>query len=367
MNKIALLFDRAYIDAHPCFTELANHLAINGFLVDLFMFIKSNNHHPFFENQNIQMLPFPDSKFQKAEYWSKIMYSKDRKYCAAFGTPVQGAWVAYKTAKIQRIPYYYLADELIEQIIANSPLAIQEKLEKRNYLANRNAAASIALSEERYQIQKISNKISYSHDHIVIPNSQSGNSKRIKSNYFRDYFDIEDRKPILLFAGTLDWILAKRIFEETKNYGERDYHLIFHSRTLGMMGEENHPFIKMSKVPLPGMMLNYALSSADIGLALYDKRSIAETRNAFTGGKIGTYLKNELPLIVGNAAELKIFEKEGVGKFWEGEGAFDEVAYQSITNIEKYRKNISDFYKRNLQYEFFFEELKNHIMKSIRD
>ena len=310
MNKIALLFDRAYVDTQHCYMELANQLANSGFQVDLYMPFRANNHLPFFENPSIRILPFPDSIFQKTEYWSKIIYSKDRRYKAVIGTPILGTWIAYKTAQIQRIPLYYFADELAEHIIVSSPLPIRKKLVRENYLANRNSIASIVLSEERYIEQKILNKIEYPHDHIVIPNSQSGNAQRLRSNYFRDFFNIEDGKPILLFAGTLDWNLAKKVFEETKTYSERAYHLIFHARTLGLMGEKSHPFIKISNIPLPGSMMNYAISSADIGLALYDKNFTQEIRNGFTGGKIGTYLKNELPIIAGSAENLIFFEKK---------------------------------------------------------
>jgi len=366
IERIALIYDRGYIDTQPCYMELAAQLANNGFHVDLYMLIQTNNHLPFFENQTIRILPFPDSVFQKAEYWSKIMYAKDRKYKAIIGTPVHGAWVAYKTAKIQGIPYYYFADELIEQLIIGSPPVVQRKLEKRNYLANRKAIASITLGEERYNIQKKLNKIDYPHEHIIIPNAQSGSAKKVKSNYFRDIFNIEDRKPILLYAGTLHWNLAKRIYEETKNYGERDYHLIFHARTLGLMGEESHPFIKISNMPLPGSILNYAISSADIGLALYDKNVTGEIRNAFTGGKIGTYLKNELSVIAGTAENLRFYEEKNVGVYWDGESSFEEIAIRGIENMEINRKNIPAFYREHLQYELFFEHFKAHLRRSIK-
>jgi hypothetical protein len=366
MQRIALLFDRAYFDTQPCFMELAIQLANSGFLVDIYMPFKSNNHLPFFENNSIRILPFPDSGFQKAEYWSKIIYSKDRKYNAIIGTPVRGVWVSYNTARIQQIPYYYFADELVDHIVVNSPPGTQKKLGKRNYLANKNAIASIVLSEERFNIQKILNKIDYPHDHIVIPNAQSGDAKRLKSNYFRDYFNIEDRKPILLFIGTLGWNLAKKIYEETKNYGEREYHLIFHARTSGLMGGKSHPFIKISDIPLPGSILNYAISSVDLGLALYDKNFTQENRNGFTGGKIGTYLKNELPIIAGSAENLRLFEEKEVGVYWNGESPFDEIASKAIRNMEINRKNIPTFYRENLQYEFFFEKFKSHLERSIK-
>jgi hypothetical protein len=238
-------------------------------------------------------------------------------------------------------------------------------LERRNYLSNKGSAASIALGEERYLIQKKLNQIGYPHEHFIMPNAPSGKPVRLKSNFFRDIFAIEDRKPILLFAGTLNWKLARQLFEQTKSYSERDYHLIFHARTLGLMGEEKHPFIKISNVPLPANLMNYAVSSADIGLALYDKTSEIESMNGLTGGKIGTYLKNKLPLIAGSAENLRVFEDEKVGVFWDGENDFDEIATKAITNIEIYRTHIDSYFQKNLQYDVFFQAFKEHLMKVI--
>jgi hypothetical protein len=366
MNRIALLFDRAYIETQPCFMELAIQLANNGFHVDLYMIMQSNNHLPFFENQTIRILPFPDSVFQKAEYWSKILYAKDRKYKAIIGTPFRGTWVAYKTAAIQKIPYYYLSDELSEHLLTGFNVGQRNKWVKRNYISNKNAAATIALGEERYAAQREQNKIDFSHDHIVLPNAQAGNAIKLRSHFFRDIFNIEDHKPILLFAGTLNWNLARKIYEETKTYSDRDYHIVFQSRTIGLMGEQKHPFIKMSTIPIPAIMMNYAVSSADIGLALYDKQSVHETNNGITGGKIGTYLKNGLPLIAGSSDNLKVFDDQKVGTYWDGETPFDQIAFLSINNMEVSRGNIPEFYRRNLQYELFFEQFKAHLLKSIR-
>src|ERR1700733_12214740 len=171
MKRIALLFDRTYIDAHHCFRELATHLAEMSFKVDLYAFRTSYNFQPFFDNTNIQLLEFPRSKFEKLEYWTKIFYSKERKYDAIIGTPIVGSWLAYRTAAIQRIPFYYFADELIEQLIVNIPEAQRKKWERRNYLSNKKAAATIALGEERWLVQKKLNKIDYPQERIVIPNA----------------------------------------------------------------------------------------------------------------------------------------------------------------------------------------------------
>jgi hypothetical protein len=365
MNKIALLFDRSHIDTQYCFMELAIQLANNGFSVDLYMINTSNNHLPFFENQNIRILPFPESKFQKAEYWSKIIYSKERRYKAIIATPIMGTWIAYQTARIQKIPYYYFADELADHLLADKPTKVRPKFERRNYISNKKAIATIALNEERFEIQKRINRINYPHDHVTLPNGQSGEAVKLRSHYFRDIFNLEDRKPILLFAGTLNWNLARKILEETKTYSEKEYHVIFQSRTIGLMGEGGHPFIKMSTIPIPSAMMNYAVSSADIGLVLYDKDSVHETNNGSAGGKIGTYLKNGLPLIAGSALYLKTYEDEGVGTYWDGAVDFDQVARSAIDLLSSHKIQIPGFYKRHLQYELFFDRFKEHLLNAI--
>ena len=365
MKRLALFFDRTYIDAHHCFVELANQLAKAGFGVDLYMVRNAANYQPFFENQQIRILSFPRSKFELLDFWYQIRFSNERRYAALIGTPVEGVWLAYRVAKIQKVPYYYLADELVEHIIVNSPKDQQVKLAYQNRKANRHAKATIALGENRYRKQVEFNHIDYPHEHFVIPNAAAGQAIKLRSNYFRDIFNINDQKPILLFAGTLQWSLAKRVYEETKGFSNRDYHLIFHGRTLGLMGEGSHPFIKISSVPLPYAMINYAFSSADIGLALYNKEITQESMNCLTGGKIGTYLKNELPLIAGNDLSLQLFQKEGVGIFWDGETPFDDIANKAIGNMNNMRMNIPSFYRHNLQYEFYFENFKKHLEKSI--
>jgi hypothetical protein len=366
MKKIALLFDRTYIDAHHCFRELAIQLANEGFIVDLYSIGNSYNYQPFFENQNIRIFPFPVSKMQRFEYWSQILYSKEKKYLAIIATPIRGTWLAYRTARLQKIPFFYLADELAEHLLSGVEEPERSKLAKRNYVCNKRSDATIALGEERYAMQSKLNGIEYSHNHFIIPNAPAGEPVRLRSNYFRDIFNIEDRKPIILFAGTLNWELAKRIYEETKSYSEREYHIVYHARTLGSMGQNLHPFIKISTMPVPAALMNYAVSSADLGLALYDKDSEREARNGVTGGKIGTYLKNELPIMAGNAENLRVFDDKGVGLFWDGARPFDLIALEAINNMEKYRKNIKDFYEKNLQYEIFFEKFKNHLLKLIQ-
>ena len=360
MKKAALFFDRSYVDAHFCFTELAKHLADSGYLVDLYHLANPYNSPPVFFNDKIRVFNFPESKFQKIEFWAKIKFRKDYKYSVIFGTPIKGIWLAYKVAKNQRIPLIYLADEIFDPKTKFHKNINWKRDKLKDIKANKFATASIALSKKRFFYQKKTNSLPDDHKHFVIPNAPAGKAERLKSNYFRDIFNINDDKPIILFIGTINWKLAKKIFNETKNYKNKDYHIVFHGRTKGLIGEK-HPFIKISDMPLPSNLINFAVSSADIGLVLYDKDVEQEYNNGETGGKIGTYLKNNLPVIAGNLDILYTFEKENVGIFWNGKEDIDKIIKKALLKKEEMIKNIPGYYKKNYNYSYFFESLKKFL------
>lgn len=361
MKKVALFFDRSYVDAHFCFTELAKHLADSGYLVDLYHLANPYNPPPVFYNDKIRVFNFPQSKFQKTEFWIKIKFYKDFKYSVVFGTPVKGVWLAYKVAKSQKIPLIYLADEIINPETKFFDGFDYVKDKKKDIIANKYAIATIALSEKRYLYQKRVNSLPDNHKYFIIPNAPAGRVEKLKSNYFRDIFNITDDKPIVLFIGSIYWKLAKKIFEQTKNYKDKNYHIIFHGRSKNQMGNEPHPFIKISNTPLPSYMTNYAFSSADIGLVLYDKNSSHESENGETGGKIGTYLKNKLPVIAGNLDVLKTFEQNKVGIFWDGEEDIDKLINEILSTKTDLAANIPHFYETNYNYSNYFKLLKNFL------
>ncbi len=365
MKKIALLFDRGYVDAHFCFTELAKHLVDNGFLVDLFYIANPYNPAPAFYNDKIRIFSFPLSKFQKFEFWTKVKFYKEHKYCAVFGTPIKGVYLAYKVAKSQKIPLIYLADEVYDPKTKSYSGIDYDKDKKKDIKANKYAKATIALSKEYFDYQKKINNLPNTHKFFIIPNSPAGKAKRLRSNYFRDIFNINDSKPIILFIGTIYWRLAQKIYEETKNYKDKDYHIIFHGRTKGLIGDKKHPFIKTSDTPLPSNLVNYAVSSADIGLVLYDKNNIGEYYSGKTSGKSTSYLKNKIPIIAGNIEFFKDFEeKENIGIFWNGKDDIDKIITKAISKKEEMSKNIPNFYEKNYDYSKFFKPF-NIFLKEI--
>ncbi len=366
MKRIALFFDRTYVDAHFCFTELARHLAKNEFQVDLFHLSNPYNLAPNFFEPNISVRQFPQGKLEKLVFTYRRWFTDELKYDAIIGTPIHGAVLGCRLAKEQGVPFFYLADEIFDPLTRYHKLENWGKAKSLDKKANQSALASIVLGEDRFTYQKKVNSLSDSHRHFLIPNSPSGEVKKLQSHYFRDVFEIRDEKPIVLFIGTLNWNLARTIYEETREYKDKDYHLVFHGRTQGLMAQNKpHPFIKVSKEPLPSSLLNYAISSADLGLVLYDQSIPQESNNGWTGGKIGTYFKNGLPVIAGNLDSFRQFETNGVGAFWDGKTELDLMIKSTLAKTDFLQKNIPAFYNLHYRYEKFFAPFLTFLLNSV--
>lgn len=361
MKRIALFFDRSYVDAHCCFTELAKHLSLSGYEIDLYCLLNSFNPPPTFYDSQIRVLSFPTAKFALIDFWRKVIFVNEFKYAAVFGTPFQGAFLGYKVSKYLKVPFIYLADEIFNMDSSRHSFPNYPKLKQQDKSVNSAALATIALGEERYRYQQKVNQLPTNHRYFVLPNAQPGASEQLRSNYFKDVFNINDNKPIVLFIGTLDWNLAKQLYEHAKTFVNKPYHLVFHARSLGKMGHAPHPFIKISSTPIPSGMLNYVVSSADIGLVLYDKDSTAEKENTLTAGKIGTYLKNNLPLIAGNVDDLKHLESKGVAVYLDNISELDHAVKKAIEQKEKMKKNIVSVYEQHYNYSRYFKSFETFL------
>lgn len=364
MKKVGLFFDRTYVDAHYCFTELARKFAENGYAVDLYYTATSSNSTPTFFNEKIRVLEFPVSNFAKIEFWYKNILTKDRKYDLLIATPIFGLLLAQQVAYFQKIPLYYLADEVFDPEIQWHYIKNFDKVKAEEKRINQTCAGTIALGELRYEYQKKINDLPEAHPHFVLPNAPSGPAERIKTNFLRDLVGIQDDKPIVLFIGTMYWKLAQKVWEEARNYKDENFHMVFHMRTVGLTKDfEKHPFIHYSGLPMPQYLMNYLVSSASLGLVLYEKEDPKEARNGWTGGKIGTYLKNCMPLIAGNQDIFKHFEENGIGKFWDGRSEILPLINETLNISDSLSKNIPAFYEKEYAYDQFFPAFLKHVEK----
>ncbi len=364
IKKIGLFFDRSYIDAHACFYELINHLTSNEYEIDLFYIQSAYNPAPFFQSGNVRCIPFPLSILQKAEYQFKRFFSDEYSYSAVFGTPVAGSWLAYKYSRWKNVPYFYLADEVFDPELKHFKIRNWDKFKKQDKICNKAASATIALSEKRYSYQQQVNSLDSNHPYFILPNSQSGDSIRMKSSFFRDICNIDNNKPIVLFFGSFDWKLFQKFFSSIPADALESYNFVIHSRKIEELAATKTG-IYFSNTILPSQLINYALSSADIGIALYDNQNLAEKRNSLTAGKISSYLKCQLPILAGDATEMMEIQSNNLGKFWSAGMNLTVLLNEIYENMDLYRKNIPEYYSKNLDYSKYFSKFNEYLKNAV--
>ena len=86
-----------------------------------------------------------------------------------------------------------------------------------------------------------------------------------------------------------------------------DWVVVFQGRFVASTnGWCDSPHVRFSRQVLPAALLGYAVSSASIGLALYDE---SRTNNRLMGtasGKVSLYMKNALPVIATRAGGIRM-------------------------------------------------------------
>jgi len=80
-----------------------------------------------------------------------------------------------------------------------------------------------------------------------------------------------------------------------------------------MRTRESRGAVWFSPATLPASLLDHAISSAHIGLALYDDRRANDRLMGTASGKLCLYMKNALPVITTRLACFDWVEREGCG------------------------------------------------------
>jgi hypothetical protein len=111
-----------------------------------------------------------------------------------------------------------------------------------------------------------------------------------------------------------------------------------------------HPNLRVSPTILPADLLDYAVSSAHIGLALYDT-ALANTRLMGTAsGKITLYMKNLLPVIATAHPSLDWIEDEGCGVLVQSLADIEQAVERIRRNYDAYAANVKRYYDDQLDF-----------------
>ncbi|MFK8184199.1 MAG: hypothetical protein AB8B99_12565 [Phormidesmis sp.] len=366
LKKIALFFDRPYIDAHFCFREMVIHFLDSGWQVDLYMPFSLTHPLPSLRHEHLSVNLYQRSRYKLLKLLRQLScWGSSHKYQAIIATPQWALYWAARVGKLFNIPIICLSDEVythqkVQWSIAQKNLSEADavKWKHREAWANQQCLFTIALSKERFKLTKKENCLPDDHPCIVTPNAPAKQSS-IESSFYRETLNISENQSILLHSGSGAWSLIDSVLAQASEWSQ-SIHVVLQGRYRGTLsGKQQAENISISPWVLPAEMMHYATSSADIGLMLYNRNDPEESRNGGTAGKLGLYLSCGLPLICCNIESLRWVDKEGCGCWIEDVTAIPAAVEKIMNNYDEYSQNSQRIYLERFEYSKHFVELVN--------
>ena len=306
---VAFVVEHPYIDALACFREAIKLLADSGWRVDVYTRLTSQHQAPSFERDLVRLIPITVTPRGAIELVASLGI---RRYDAIFTVPQWSLHYALAGAKLRRTPVIYISDEIIGEAELSTPAERARKArERREHAA---CAMTIALSRERAETIRRENNLPAEHPILVVPNSAPAPAVRLRSHYFADTLDLAPGTFIALHAGGLGWRPTEELLQVAAGWGERDPMLVMQGRLHAQVAaRRDEGRVRYARTTLPSQLLDYAVSSADVGLALYDARKLNDRVMGTASGKLNLYLKNALPVITTALDCFEFVERAGVG------------------------------------------------------
>jgi hypothetical protein len=112
--------------------------------------------------------------------------------------------------------------------------------------------------------------------------------------------------------------------------------------------------VRFAREVLPSCLLDYAVSSASIGLALYDESSVNNRLMGTASGKVALYLKNGLPVIATRAGGFDWIEREGCGACVADVREIPAAAERISADYAATAARATAFYDRTLDFSVHF-------------
>lgn len=334
---IAFVISHPYVDALACFREPIKLLAERGWQVDLYTTLSPEHPAPSFHRANVRLRPMEMTRAGALRMMWQLLTHRPR-YRWIFAIPQWSLHYAGMAARLARIPMACISDELIAE--AELSTAEERKWKGRERRAHQRCALTIALSDERAEFIRAENRLGAAHPIHVVPNAPPGPAARLRSRYYHDALGIPADHRIVLHAGSLWWQPALELAEIAQRWNGR-WHLVFQGRMGAQMRDRrNGERVHFNQTVLASQLLDYAISSADIGLALYPSERCNDRLMGTASGKIGLYLKNALPVIASAQPCFHWLEETGCGVCVSDVAEIESAAERIWAQYEAYVERV---------------------------
>ena len=358
----AFVIPHPYVDALACFREPIKRLADDGWQIDLFTTLSPQHMPPSFNRDAVRLVPIKINKRGALSLMAQLLLHRP-KYDWIFAVPQWSLHYAGIAARLAGIPMVCISDELTAE--AEASTAEKKRWKGRERRAHQRCALTIALTEERGAFIRAEHQLGADHYIAIVPNAAPGQAERLASRYYQDTLDIPPDKFVLLHAGSWWWKLTFPDLEEVARGWDGKTVLVFQGRlTNHFPSQPAHPNVRFSPTVLPSDLLDYAVSSAHAGLALYDTRIVNNRLVGAASGKVALYMKNALPVIAVSHPSLAWLEHEGCGVLVRDLTEIGTAVERIRNSYDAYVANVKRYYARELDFDKRFEAVRTRLERT---
>ncbi|MCX6844363.1 MAG: hypothetical protein NTX53_19045 [candidate division WOR-3 bacterium] len=209
---------------------------------------------------------------------------------------------------------------------------------------------------------------------VIVPNAPAGPAPRITGSFFRDKFNLPVQQRIILHAGMIRPNCRTLELAQTASTWPRDWTLVLHSHE---KRNSSHPYVAevsragqgrvcLSLEPVPYDALDQAMSSAHVGIALYQK-ALGPNYALMAGasGKLAHYLRCGLPVVCVDFPDVdQLIRAYQCGIVVENLGGTREAIETIILDRETYSRNAVRCYEEVFEFGRYFKHLLRAIEAS---
>jgi hypothetical protein len=352
-RRAAFVIPHPYVDALACFREPIKRLADEGWLIDLFTTLSSQHCPPFFHRENVRVREIELTRAGAARLVGNLICNRP-KFDWLFAVPQWSLHYASIASALAGIPMACISDELKAEAEATS--ADRARWKRRERRAHQRCAFTIAFSHERASFIRSENQLDSDHPIVIVPNSAPGPARRLVSRYYQDALAIPCDRPVLLHAGSWWWKLQFGEVEDVARLWSDPTVLVFQGRIQNHFpASAAHPNLRFSSTVLPSEFLDYAVSSAHVGLALYDTKIANDRLMGTASGKVMVYLKNQLPVIALKHPSFDWIGREGCGLCVDALSDIGAATGRICREYPRYAANVRRVYDEQLDFTRNFE------------
>lgn len=297
----------------------------------------------------------------------KIMLDNINYYKCLIGIEKFGLIWAGATNKSFNIPLIYHSLELYLEDNPKSKnnwwfSALREK--EKKYHAQ--CVATIIQDKMRAKVLLESNNVST--DLIFLPVSINGQINEMKSTYLYGTFNIPEDKIIILYYGMISQ-LSRLCFDIAQSLSKIDkkYILVFHGYP---RPGENIDILKSYRNVILSLNLvehekkQELISSATIGLTIYDNTNNNDRLTAFSSSKVAEFLQCGIPIIAYDNESYRVLTSQfSCGELISNLRELPIAVNKIMDNYEFYRKNAFNAFDEFYNGKKYYRKIINYLEK----